>query len=59
MGGRREEEGAIEKEEVHVLSTVGSQNRLVAREMRGGIHHCRERMGALDSGERGTPRGGF
>ena len=31
-----------EREEVHVLPTVGSQSRLVAREMRGSI----ERMGA-------------
>ena len=33
-GGRRKEQ---EREREEVLSTVGSQNRLVAREMRGGI----------------------
>ena len=39
-----------EREEVHVLPTVGSQSRLVAREMRGSIEN-----GCLNSGERGTP----
>ena len=57
MGGRREEEGAIEGEEVHVLSTVGSQNRLVAKELRGGIErewvHWTQGSGELRA------RGGF
>ena len=54
--GGREEEGKREREKV--LSTVGSQNRLVAREMRGGTERaygCFRFRGAGNSG----PEAGF
>ena len=54
-GGRREEEGAREREEV--LSTVGSQNRLVAREMRGGME--REWVHWIQGSRELRSRGGF
>ena len=52
-GRRRGEKGESEREEVHVLSTVGSRNMLVARKMREGIERasgCIRFRGTRNSG---------
>ena len=52
-GGRRNE-----KEREEVLYTVGSRNRLVAREMRGGIERAYGCIGFRGAGNSG-PEAGF